>query len=66
MASPSPPKKAITDRPAATSIEPKPTGLNAYSMPRRNSGFIGDSFNRYLLNTMSDATTTTQAIPQLA
>ena len=53
-------------RPAAISIEPKPTGLIAYSMPRRNSGCIGESFSRYLLNTMSEATTTTQAMPQLA
>ncbi len=64
MASPRPPKNAMTDKPAAISIDPKPTGLNAYSMPRRNSGCFGDSFSRYLLNTMSEATTTTHAMPQ--
>src|SRR6202011_4882068 len=66
IASPRPPKNAIIDNPAARNIEPKPTGLIAYSMPRRNSGFFGDSPRRYLLNTMSEATATTHAMPQLA
>ncbi|CFS37219.1 Uncharacterised protein [Mycobacterium tuberculosis] len=54
------------DSPAASSNDPKPTGLMAYSMPRRNSGVFGDRPSRYLLKPMSDATATTQAIPQLA
>ncbi|CPU60063.1 Uncharacterised protein [Mycobacteroides abscessus] len=35
-------------------------------MPRRNSGSLGESLSRYLLIAISDATVTTQAIPQLA
>ena len=52
--------------PAAISMDTKPTGLIAYSMPRRNSGSFGEIFSRYLLIAMSEATTTTQAMPQFA
>jgi len=51
----------MIDSPAAGSIDPNPTGLIAYSMPRRNSGFFGDGFSRYLLKTMSEATATSSA-----
>ena len=64
--SPRPPKKHTIDTPAATSIETKPTGLTAWSMPRRNSGALGEMPSRYLFTAMSVATTTTQAMPQLA
>jgi hypothetical protein len=39
------PKNTAMDTPAETIIEPKPTGLTGYSMPRRNSGWIGESFD---------------------
>ena len=66
MAGPKAPKNTAIDTPAETIIEPKPTGLTAYSIPRRNSGWIGESLSRYLFTAMSVATTTTQDIPQLA
>ena len=66
MAGPNSPKKTAMETPAEISIEPKPTGLMAYSMPRRNSGWMGDSLNSSLLKVMSEATTTIQAMPQLA
>ena len=63
---PSATKNAAIETPAAISIEPNPTGLTAYNMPRRNSGRCGEIFSRYLLMAMSEATATTQAMPQLA
>lgn len=43
---PRPPKNAMIDSPPAAMTVTNPTGLMAYSMPRRNSVSFGDSFNR--------------------
>lgn len=46
------------------SMKTTPTGFTAYSVPRRNSGTLGEIFSRYLLMAISGAAVTSLYWPR--